>query len=67
MSGREKRQRKAMRRRYLGLGAASVVVGGFFLTLTALTTVTLFRVAMFSFFLVLGVIDLALYSAFRKR
>lgn len=67
MAGEKKKRRLVMKKRYLTLGAASLLLGGFFLTLTALTTVTFFRIAMFSFFLVLGLIDLALYSVFRRR
>ncbi|MBS3132732.1 hypothetical protein J4470_01205 [Candidatus Woesearchaeota archaeon] len=63
----KKRPRHVMRKSYFGFGILSLLLGMFFLSITVLTAVTAFRILVVGFFVILGIIDLAMYSVFRER
>ena len=54
-------------RDYLGFGIVLLLVGAGFMLLTALTEASTVKIAVSSFFIVLGTIDLTLYYIFRDR
>ena len=60
-------KKSAKKNEYADLGAFSLIIGGFFMTLTVITTMTVVRIAVFSFFLFMGAIDLIIYSIFGKN
>ncbi len=62
-----KKKLETGKRRYPGFGILSLAVGGFFMALTFLATTTIAKVFLAGFFVVIGVIDLVLYSVFGKR
>jgi len=62
-----KKRKPIMCRSYFGFGIFSLIAGTLFLAVAVLTTFTFVRVFVVGFFIVLGIIDLALYSIFRER
>ena len=65
-SKKSKKHKLVMCRDFFGFGTVSLLVGLFFFVVTILTTVNVVRVIVVAFFVSLGIIDLLLYSLFKK-
>jgi len=63
---KSKKHKLTMCRDFFCFGTVSLLVGLFFFVVTVLTTVNVVRVIVVAFFVSLGIIDLLLYSLFKK-
>ena len=63
----KKKPRFCMCRDYFGFGAASVLIGAFFLAIMPLVGTDPAKILVAAFFLILGVLDLVLYYFLREK